>query len=862
MNTKVKTSFLLILLTLLIFSVALSAVCFLFLNKTQTFADSEITARLFLPQTELENYSLNSPTEVYSDDNVTAIVQNDNNSLTVCYKGKTRTFSGSEQAKDFKCVSLLNSNTLVFSSAARLRKINLENFLTEKPEIEYLSPIFENKAVSHFDLNENYLVTNYLGTLSLYSINSETEFEEIASRNTNNSDYSSVSINAANKILFIYTNTEENRNITGIHYLYAEHFTSTPIFVTNDTPTKIISNEQDIYYLYSGNIYSRSQNGGEEIPLSAPEQPENYLGDISNPPSSISFRNGNLLVSDTTLNAIQEFKINDNTLEFTGYAIANGKPAYNRITAHASDIEKCGNTIAVLDDQKLTITTTDNSDTYAFSNYKNYYVNDTIASSDKFFALGSSYVLIANNSSLINLINLGDNSTTQINLGNDNHIYDVCYQSGKFYIYAYTTSTSRVVYSINEKAETLIVESVFNDTEDFEFINVDVFGNVYLANKTSIYKFTKNDNSYAKTLIVENRTDIKKVITDIGGEVYFLDSSKIYCVKDQKIELIEIKSPTEAEIKSFAMDMITSDVYFIYKDSEFICSTNEIENLALDDVVLTDKFATTANTADFDNLKFYKPINGANAYSITKDQDGIKFIGLIEERNEYVYICDLTVSNSYRSITLRALAGQTEIVLVNAEETTSIDIVKAEPIPKTAFTTTGVNMYYIPVITKDLEYSLSNSNGVIRLNKGCEIHPEQRFTFLGNEFYFASVEIDGNTVKGYIPTAFTVEVLSEDFKWDEYSFVKVKATTLFEDENLTNAIAELSDNQVARLISVKDDVAYIAVKIDGQWVQGYVKESDVKNEPSLAVRNALIIIAVAACVCATTAYFILRKKED
>ncbi|MBQ3046976.1 MAG: hypothetical protein IJD54_02900 [Clostridia bacterium] len=847
MNTKVKTSFLRILLTLLIFSVALSAVCFLFSNKMQTLADSEITARLFLPQTELENYSLNSPTEVYSDDSVTAIIQNGNSELIVNYNGKNTRISGNKILD----VDRYDANSLIFSSDSKLYKITLNNpstYVIDDSVNKITLNDMNGESVSYFDVNQDYLVTAYQTYMQVYAIEGGA-FNEITDTQINIADGTNVAINQNNTLFFV-SGTKNS-----ICTLSCDTLSVEPNNIATTVPQKIVANGEFIYYTYSNDIYRIPVSGGQATELKFEQNNPFDLGSIS-APSAIALKGENLLVVEG--NTVQEFVVDGNNFVFTGYAIASGKSAYNRVSINATDVEKYGNTLAVLDGNKITVINTDTANQYERGNF----INVNVSTVDR-FALGNGKILLANSGTAMQIIDIND-STKNKDLVSPVNVKDVCYQSGKFYILGNPDADKSAIYSISETDENYAISTVATGLlHEYSTFTVDVFGNLHLADNTNkIYKHEKaNGYQTPSEPTVTASTDVQKLLTDLGGTLFVLDGGELKYF-DQTLKSVDITYPLNDAVKSFAMDIISGKVYALHINSEFMTVADGIENLALDDVVLTDKFATTANTADFDNLKFYKPINGANAYSITKDQDGIKFNGLIEERNEYVYICDLTVSNSYRSITLRALAGQTEIVLVNTEETFSIDMVKVEPIPPTAFTTTGVNMYYIPVITKDLEYSLSNANGVIRLNKGCEIHPEQRFTFLGNEFYFASVEVDGNTVKGYIPTAFTVEVLSEDFKWDEYSFVKVKATTLFEDENLTNAIAELSDNQVARLISVKDDVAYIAVKIDGQWVQGYVKESDVKNEPSLAVRNALIIIAVAACVCATTAYFILRKKED
>ena len=78
---------------------------------------------------------------------------------------------------------------------------------------------------------------------------------------------------------------------------------------------------------------------------------------------------------------------------------------------------------------------------------------------------------------------------------------------------------------------------------------------------------------------------------------------------------------------------------------------------------------------------------------------------------------------------------------------------------------------------------------------------------------------------------------------------------------MTSEICLLEDGATVKLYQIEDGVALVGVTVDGEFTLGYIDAKDIKDQPSRALRNALIIVAVAACLSATTAYFVLKKKN-
>ena len=840
LNFKLISSCLLSLLLVVLIAFGF----FAFNDKGKVNATNTAKSELFLPANELEYRALTSPTGIYHDGKVTAIIENNTNpSLSVSIDGITKSLTFTQLTS----VNLLNDNTLLFTTEARLKKIDLSNFKTESLTSASLCEEFDNKAVSNFDLNSNYIVTTH-EELTVFAIDGSSITElpdelDVYSR-------SHVAINDNNQIFYVNADSE-------LCMIYADNVGGNSKILAQINPTTITADNDYVYYVFNNKIFRIPVDGGSPELLTASD-PDYDLGNVITP-AGISLYNGNLLIADTGLNAVQEFAINGNVLEFTGFAIAKNKTAYNRVTSNAIDVEKYGDTVAVLDDYKLSVINTKTLNVYDRSNFKNYLKTQGVGIDASGIALGNDKVLIFNGSTSYSILNLSSGSFTPLTLP-EQHVYDACYQSGKFYVYAYTNSDSRVVYSIDENDADYTAVKVFEDDVDAKIINVDVFGNVYLASDTTVHLYEKA-NGYEEKIIKDDRVGVKKMLTDLGGTLYLLDNQGVSVLNSGEFNGITLSSPFASAVTSFALDFVTSSVYFVYGGEETVCTSNDMGNLSLSNAIPTAEYVTSDNTADIETLKVYKPKDGTNVYSVKKADKSFYFEKLVRDRNEYVYICPITLDNGISSVTLYALAGQTETVLVNSLDLESVQLDVKDSTTDTAYTATGVNVYYIPIMTKNSEYSLSDNSTMVRLNSGAKFTPEKVLNYLGNEFYYATVEVNGTTYKGYIPTAFTTVNLAQNFELENFTYEKVKATTLYSDFELSTEIATLKSGTKVKLYAINDGVATVSVEIDGEWTVGYINAKDIKNEPSRAVRNALIIIAVAACLSATTAYFILKKND-
>ncbi len=860
-----KNKFLNLIILCLSLTLVLSVFSTLVVPIYSAKADS-VKADFFLPSSELEYRELSSPIDVYSDDTVTAIVLNtDPNSLLINYKG----VYSSIDATQLTNVKKLNQNTLIFSSAAKLRKIDLTSFDSNNPKYSDLElHHYHSEAQTFFDLNENFLVTTYQSKLGVFSIDGSTIKEETVNPITIE-EKSQVAINQNNDIFYVLGGQ--------LYKINATELNKEPVALATVSPTsKIIADNNFVYYVYENKIFRLSIDGGNSIQLTVKGDEKHQLGNLSKI-SGISFRNGNLLVCDTDYNAVQEFMVDNDRLIFTGFAITSGKTAYNRVSSNAIAIDKSNSNIAILDDNKISVINTVNNDRYNPNNFYSFFssdFNEEILPGA--FSLGNQSMILSFNhssssQSFLKSVNLKTHECSErFTLFSGNIIEDLTYQSGFYYLIA-TENTKTHVYKIPENnlinGQTSFDESfqIF-ETASFhpDVITADVFGNVYLAKSDSgeIKVYKKTDNYQAKDIASITVSDIT---TDLGGRLFILNDDGISYYNGATFTLLSITPPqTGDKIKSFAMNFQSKEVYLLYNNKEYVAVTNSLNNLALSEIVIPDTYVTTSDSANIDSLKFATVNSDANKYAVEATNGKFDYKGLTDGTNQYVVICDIVVDDT---LTLTALAEKNGVILVNEKEVTKITPTQ-HTAPNTAFVTTDVSAYYMPLITANSEYVLNNSGNAIRIDKNTKINPicsitidtEHNDEILPLSFYYCSFDYNGNEIKGYIPQSFTVPVLSEDFVFEKFSVEKIGKTTLYKDSGLTEEI-QVIENCSVRVLKNESNVCYVAYQTESGWINGYISNNSIVNEPNVAIRNILIILAVTASVCGTSTFFILRKKD-
>ncbi len=874
-NLNIKSIFIIVALILAFCSFTLSSVFFVSADD----GDLAISTDYFLPNDNLEHRALTSPSDVYSDDTVTAIVGADK-TLTVYYDGA---YNVIDKFDTIKQVKKLDDQTLLVSDGGIFYSISLSNF-TDKTPLQ--SSLSEPIGGTCFDINDDYLVTAYGKTAEVYNrINGQfVKFSDFPI----DTDIS-IAINANDEIFFI---SDTGLCKCTVNDTVSDSFDGQNI--STETPSKIIADNQFVYYLTQGQtgVHRVAIYGTSASLLTVGELDEDYeLGKLFSP-TGIAFRNNNLLITDAMLNAVQEFTVNGNVLDFTGFAIASGKTAYNRVSSNNVEIEKTNDTVAILDSDKLLIVSNNNPNPYARENFDNYLLNkDFNGVMPQAIALGEESVLLSFNhktarSGYLKLLNTNDHTLSNDISVNELAVEDICYQSGSYYVLL-TQSISMqdnksFVYKINE-GQTELTQPLFS-LNDFSALTItaDVFGNVYLSDVTGNVKlFPAND--FSNPTSIGTRVGLKKMITDLGGILYALSADGLARYEQTEFVNLNVSLPdSQDQINSFGMNFETETVFFTVKDKEYLCATDLLGNYSLQDVEASQtEFITTKNTALVDEFKSVTVDKNANVYKVLRERNGNKFayVERTTVNDVYAFICQTDLGDG---LSISVLACQDQLVLVNTNQHSTPATVSGTSAPQTVFVTTDVNAYYFPIINKIdneqseyisyLNFALTDQNGAVRIKKGCSINPIKTIEFLSRDndgipspicYYFANFEIDGTNYSGYIPVSFTVPVLAKDFAWAEYSVETVNKTNVYTAETLDgDPIYSLTNGQKVRVLERQDGFVKIAVSVqDGEWIEGFISADAIQNRPATAFRNIILIVIISASILSTSLFLILRKRK-
>ena len=203
-----------------------------------------------------------------------------------------------------------------------------------------------------------------------------------------------------------------------------------------------------------------------------------------------------------------------------------------------------------------------------------------------------------------------------------------------------------------------------------------------------------------------------------------------------------------------------------------------------------------------------------------------------------------------------ALASQDTIVLFDITQVDNVNKQYVE-LEKTSYIATDVNCYFLPIISQNAEFAMTTT----RLAKTTAINVKKQVEFLGADYYYAEFTLNNLIYKGYIPCDFTVDVLTDDFEWEQFSLESVNKTSVYKQADMQEKVMELKQDTTVRVLEKNDNVCKIAYKNGNVWEIGYIYSNKIINHPQIAIRNILIILAVVACISGTLTYFLLRYKK-
>jgi hypothetical protein len=768
-----------------------------------------VQTTLFSPSTPLEYTELNSPKDFcYFDGNLAVIEGQD---VVIHFKdGTSRTISNSgltalKQIKIFK-------DDLLVSSNGPLYVISLEDYSISALTYDSGNGNLLNVGANYFDLNDHYLVTAYGEQIDCYDISSDVLTKVFYKMDANGDE--PITINQNGEIF--YVSGEAEKTLVKRVVENPSHREDLTVFTT--IPSLILADNQNVYLASAGNISRTSVLGGEVTSLPFSEKYKEYdLGYIPQTTeiSGMVFRNGNILLSSATLNTVQEFTVIDGALNFTGYAIANGKTAYNRINPNATNIDQFNGAIAVLDGHKLTVIK-DSNVGYDENNYYNYILGDKVFNR---VAIGNGTVLLSNVfEKKIVLIDYNAKTTIfEHTFDSGNNLLDVYYQNGTYYVSELKTGTGNDVnvYSILE-SNPEVNSPIITATSEFDVnsvMTVDIYKNVYLSNKdrNKIFVFRKTAEGYEnQSLLLENVTPAKKLFTDLNGRLFAITDNVILYYSEGTEYTV---STDLSDIKSLALSYDRKTVYAISSLDERVYKIDDLKNASADKFDIPDEFGEKLTSASLDSLKIFSVKDGANLFKVQGAEEHFNYLGVYNNfNNEYTLVSSISYKiDDLPSTEYSLLLGYDDqnnpvyVVVLTSDLSENPDGV-IDPENDGAFVATDVSVYFLPMITETDDYCIEFNGQGLRLAKGTQLDVIKELTFLNKTFYFVKLTVDGTEINGYVPKDFTT-------------------LTLYSNPTL-NDINEVLENE---------------------------------NDHTL--RNALVTAVVATSVFITSLYFILRKKQ-
>ena len=837
MNTKYM-KFIGIRITIFLCITAIVVGFSMLFSSKPAYADPTSQKEIFLPTSEIENAQLYPVVDFsYFNGNYGIIQKESAEKNIVSFFTNYGAFTLDEaDVQNADKISFINENLAVVLSKNILYKVDISSS-TVIP-LEYGQTLTGNT----FDLNNNYLATltgeENNGSIDVYSI-SGTSLSYLTSvkgpqANKPISGKKPVAINNQN-VFFVISNTICYRPLNGS--------IAQPIELTNASPSKMIASDEFLFFIENGKIFKIDLSTCDKTELSLNETLyDNYsdyeLGNFKETYSSIFFKNENLLISDGT-ETVQEFRVNGDKLEFTGFAIAKDKTAYNRISANAEKIERYGKYVVVKDENKLSVIKNERG--FDGKDQK-YFKNFFDLTFDK-YCVGDGVILLANGNK-VSALNI-ENQTETTSITFDGSIKDLSYRNGNFYV-ATSNGEDSFVYCVSSDCSSLKLVKTYED-KIIKLYALDQ-ANVSYAIFSDRKLFVENEH----LLSFDENEEPSEIQVDLDGTIYLLINNELKCVNKNN-ELVTVHGE---DIKSFALSFDKSQVFFLKKSDEFIYTTKSINNHSIEGTKIPSDYKFTDSETDVQKLATCIVDVDASMFFINDDKENFGFICEDSPTEQYLFICNIEVGDTI----LSALAGQDGIVLTYEKFVTK-NQVEFFNAPQVTYITTGVNVYYLPIITMDNKFALTDSGESIRLEKGTRITPIKSFSAINRDYYYAEIVVNEKTYKGYIPKEFTVDVLSEDKTSVNFTLKKVTDTSVYLDKDLQTEIATLKDGEVIRLVETSEGIAEIYFESEGLWIKGYINADSIYKEKDNSIRNAIMLLIAVTCACTTIIYFMFRKKS-
>ncbi len=782
---SLKTLFILLVATLLtgLFGVKYN---YAFASNVTT-----LNTQFYLPSSPIEFYDLNSPVAISYDDGNYAFSeyyddsennQNDVNSIVVYNKEQKKYAKITHSTiNNITCVEQYK-NYVLYVSDSIVYYFDVNNLQNE--------PVKSDVYASNFiSVNGNTLLCNSNSLLKLYTISIQ-----------NNSLTFTLGHTVSAESLIGYVDENKNvyyQNANGFYYY--DFINNTNYEIVNKEIKTAIS-----LTCLNGYLYYSTTDGIYKLQVAKNKQPQLLLNIGTNlslgnliSPQGLAVKDGNLLIADSTLNAIQEYDLN--LLKFTDFAITTESTANYRLTNKAERIFVSKNYLYALDVSNINETQTKrllkkslNSDGEFEKIDLSFLYKDNPEYKIEKFVCSDEHVLIYDGTFLT--LYKQNNGTLEVALTpiQNDHITALDYLDGNFYYshtaksanleFDYSTIYQIVMPSLTNGLTEIKVEKLTKGEEIngiIEKMSVDVFSNVYLLCKNA-----QSPSSYNLIRYYANVVSVNAPITldgapinmqtDFAGNVYILKDNNgvskfIYNKAENtfKGENYAIDPLNASLIKDFSLSYRSNNVYYlsnasILKNADELLNVSNLSAISANDVneksITSDvKFLTVTK-----NVKLFKvelsdyvleannKYFNANIEPITELNTARSYPLIAEIGSEYYLIAYTSnVVALVRQTSVSAQVGTTvDATIISKENYANFNISETLLNNKKFYITNDEYLLSKPVY--DEVYALN------KIQKDTQVFAIKEYKFNGKAFTLISLTENGEPC-GYVPSGYLTE---------------------------------------------------------------------------------------------------------
>ncbi len=841
-------------------TVLLSFICLLcfwviLFSQGSVNAESSPNVSLFIPRNESEYFELDSPTGFCKNNGQLAVIQQ-NGSLLWYKDGEYTDLKDKLVVKNPHQIEFFSSTKLLISDNEILYIVDLEDLSTPAEQLKFGTEPVSGRC---FDLNENYLITISGTTIFTYKItNGVLTSKGLPLQNAK--DNTPVCMNDNNEIFYIASDYSLKKHVI-------DGSTADTVLINNISPSTVMASDNDfVYYTDLNTIKRISTDGNTTQTLSLKNADDYEIGKIVSP-IDIYLSDGNLFITDYIASTVTEYIINENDISvyYSGFAIAKGKTAFNRISDNILDYSKFDDSVGYLDNYKLTIITQNGNEV----TYKNFLQSKL--NSSTLFSLGKDdallYSEIENKFFLLNTFT-GETSVIEHNLVG---VSDIIYFNNRFYVLTEAEQTVNVFTLVGEEFSNVFTKALNVSSPK---LAIDTQNTLYIANVISgdnfaVYTFKNGQEGTKLFTLPEKASSIE---LDFANQIVLLSPNNVYVYSNgiYSFKLYD-KQGEKTNVTSLSFDKVNKSAFVTFYGDERIYLLTDTPFISIQDIS-TDNFIISDKNADFSALNGYK-VNDSVIYSVNENIDKTTTFDFNMTQSNSVDTFALIVSKTLKladgtDCDFLILAGEymqggTITVIIPKSHATAINLNYTEIDYEKAYVTTSVNMYYLPIITLSGKYCLTD-NGEIRIGKDEQISVSKIITFLNRQFYLAEyVKTEDNvttTYTGYIPVDFTVKILSKDIIGENFELKETENTTL--KTNLGETIYTVTEKTLVKCYySLENGTSFVAVFDGENWIKGYIDSNAFVVTKNDSIKTAIIIVLASTSILFTSVYIVLKKKN-